>query len=55
MKTVAVPAIKRAGPKTTKTLSRAGVSIVHEAKERIGLVKPYVRPVYAGGSRDVAD
>ena len=55
MKTVAVHAIKRADSDTTKTLSRAGVSTFHEAQERIGLMKPYMRPVYAGGTRHVAD
>ena len=56
METVVVPAIKRANPDTTKTLSRAGVSTIHEAQGgRMGLIKPYMRPVYAGGSRDVAD
>ena len=55
MKTFAVHAIKRADSDTTKTLSRAGVTTVHEAQERIGLMKPYMRPVYAGGTRDVAD
>ena len=44
METVAVPAIKRANPDTTKTLSRAGVSTVHEAQGRMGLMKPYMRP-----------
>ena len=53
MKTVAVQAIKRADSNTTKTLSRAGVTTVHEAQERIGLMKPYMRPVYAGGTRHV--
>ena len=55
MESVAVPAIKRANPDTTKTLSRAGVSTIHEAQGRMGLMKPYMRPVYAGGTRDVAD
>ncbi|MFL2841954.1 MAG: hypothetical protein ACJ0BH_04695 [Candidatus Puniceispirillaceae bacterium] len=55
MKTVAVHVIKRAYSDTTKTLSRAGVSTDHEAQERIGLMKAYMRPVYAGGSRHVAD
>ena len=44
MESVAVPAIKRANPDTTKTLSRAGVSTVHEAQGRMGLMKPYMRP-----------
>ena len=55
METVAVPAIKRANPYITKTLSRAGVSTVHGAQGRIGPMKPYMRPVYAGSTRDVAD
>ena len=55
MESVAVPAIKRANPDTTKSLSRAGVSTVHEAQERIGLMRPHMRPVYAGGTRNVAD
>ena len=55
METVVVPVIKRANPDTTKTLRRAGVSTIHEAQGRMGLLKPYMRPVYAGGSRDVAD
>ena len=55
MKTIVVSAIKRADPDTTKTVSRAGVSSVHEARGRNRLMKPYMRPVYAGGTRDVAD
>ena len=55
MKTVAILAIKRADPDTRKTLRRAGVSTVHEAQERIGLMMPRMRPVYAGGTRDVVD
>ena len=55
METVAVPAIKRANPDTTKTLSRAGVSTVHEAQGRIGSNETLYAPVYAGGTRDVAD
>ena len=55
METVVVPAIKRANPDTTKTLSRAGVSTIHEAQGRMGLMKPYMRPIYAGGTRDVDD
>ena len=55
MKTIAVSTVKRAHPETTETLSRAGVSTVHEAQERIGLMKPYMRPIYAGGTRHVPD
>ena len=55
METVAVLAIKRANPDTTKTVSRAGVSTVHEAQGRIGSNETLYAPVYAGGTRDVAD
>ena len=55
MEAIAVHTIKRAIPDTTKTLSHAGVSTVHEAQGRIGPMKPYMRPVYAGGTRDVAE
>ena len=48
MKTVAVRTIKRTDPDTTKALGHAGVSTVHEAQGRIGLMKPYMRPIYAG-------
>ena len=55
MRTVAGPAIKRADPEATKTLRRAGVSTVHKAQERIGLMKPYMHTVYASGTCDVGD
>ncbi len=55
METVVVPAIKRANPDTTKTLSRAGVSTIHEPQGRMGLMKPYIRPGARVGTRDVAD
>jgi 4-hydroxy-4-methyl-2-oxoglutarate aldolase len=48
MKTVAVRTISRADTQTAKALGAAGVSSVHEAQGRIGLLKPYIRPVYAG-------
>ena len=48
MKTVAVRTIKRTDTDTTKALGHAGVSTVHEAQGRIGLMKPYMRPIYAG-------
>ena len=48
MKTVAVRNIKRADAETASALGAAGVSTVHEAQGRIGLMKPYIRPVYPG-------
>ena len=47
METFAAPAIKRANPDTTKTLSHAGVSTVYEAQGSIILMKPEMRPVQA--------
>ena len=48
MKTVAVRTITRADPDTTKALGCAGVSTVHKTQGRIGLMRPYMRPTYAG-------
>ena len=48
MKTVAVRNITRADAATAIGLGNAGVSTVHEAQGRIGLLKPYIRPVYPG-------
>ena len=48
IKTVAVRTIKRADADTTNALGQAGVSTVHEAQGRIGLMKPCMRPIYAG-------
>jgi 4-hydroxy-4-methyl-2-oxoglutarate aldolase len=48
MKPVAVRNIKRADPNALGTLQALGVSTVHEALGRSGLMKPYMRPIYAG-------
>ncbi|MDO4997392.1 MAG: 4-carboxy-4-hydroxy-2-oxoadipate aldolase/oxaloacetate decarboxylase [Neisseria sp.] len=40
--------IKRADPAAVEKLSRFGVATIHEAMGRIGLMKPYMRPVYNG-------
>lgn len=40
--------IKRADPAAVEKLSRFGVATIHEAMGRIGLMKPYMRPVYSG-------
>jgi 4-hydroxy-4-methyl-2-oxoglutarate aldolase len=40
--------ITRADRAAVEALSRFGVATVHEALGRTGLVKPYLRPIYAG-------
>jgi 4-hydroxy-4-methyl-2-oxoglutarate aldolase len=49
MKTVVVRNIKRADAGVVKRLGSLGTSTVHEAYGRIGLMKPYMRPAWAGG------
>ena len=49
MKTVVVRNIERADAALVKRLGVLGASTVHEAYGRIGLMKPYLRPVWAGG------
>ncbi len=48
MKTVVVRNIPRADDATVHTLAGAGVSTAHEAMGRSGLLKPYMRPIWAG-------
>lgn len=40
--------IVRADKVAVEKLSRFGVATIHEAMGRVGLMKPYMRPVYAG-------
>jgi 4-hydroxy-4-methyl-2-oxoglutarate aldolase len=40
--------IKRADRATTDELAKHGAATVHEAMGRIGLMKPYLRPIYSG-------
>ena len=48
MKTVAVRQIERTAPALAARLGAAGASTVHEAQGRTGLMKPYMRPIFAG-------
>jgi 4-hydroxy-4-methyl-2-oxoglutarate aldolase len=48
MKTVAVRNIRRTGADLVKRLGALGVATAHEAYGRIGLMKPYMRPIYQG-------
>ena len=49
MKTVVVRNIKRTDADLVKRLGVLGAATVHEAYGRSGLMKPYLRPVWAGG------
>ena len=48
MKNVVVRNIKRADAKALATFEKLGVSTTHEALGRYGLMKPYLRPIWAG-------
>lgn len=50
MKPVAIRTITRAAPEHVSALSGLGVSTIHEAMGRAGLMKPYMRPIYAGAA-----
>src|SRR3990167_11341288 len=40
--------IQRADQAAVEKLSRFGVATIHEAQGRVGLTKPYMRPLYSG-------
>ena len=49
MKNVVVRNIKRSDADLVRRLGALGVATAHEAYGRFGLMKPYLRPVWAGG------
>jgi 4-hydroxy-4-methyl-2-oxoglutarate aldolase len=49
MRTIVVRNISRTEAEVAKRLGKLGVATVHEAYGRFGLMKPYMRPVWAGG------
>jgi 4-hydroxy-4-methyl-2-oxoglutarate aldolase len=50
MKNIVVRNIERTDAALCSTLERVGVSTVHEAYGRLGLMKTYMRPIWAGAS-----
>jgi 4-hydroxy-4-methyl-2-oxoglutarate aldolase len=46
MKPAVYSKIRRADPEVTKLLGELGSATVHEAQGRVGLMKPYMRPIY---------
>src|SRR5882724_5122297 len=45
---IAVKNVKRADPASVAELSQYGVATIHEAMGRVGLLAPYMRPIYPG-------
>jgi len=46
MKPTIIRRIQRAGAEVIKTLGSQGVATVHEAQGRVGLMRPYMRPIF---------
>src|SRR5262245_65835678 len=47
MKPTIIRAIQRADAETIRVLQDLGVATIHEAQGRTGLMRPYMRPIYA--------
>jgi 4-hydroxy-4-methyl-2-oxoglutarate aldolase len=45
---IAVKNVKRADPNIVAELAKYGVATLHEAMGRVGLLAPYMRPIYPG-------
>src|SRR5258706_10106868 len=45
---IAVKNVKRADAASVAELSQYGVATIHEAMGRVGLLAPYMRPIYPG-------
>jgi len=47
---IVIRKIQRAAHDTIEALGHCGVATVHEAMGRLGLMKPYMRPIYVGAA-----
>jgi 4-hydroxy-4-methyl-2-oxoglutarate aldolase len=45
-----ITGVPRPDPEAVNVLQRLGVSTTHEAMGRVGLLKPYMRPIFAGAA-----